>query len=82
MHLNIPIIFFCGREKKFAAFYQCHYINNFSPWEDIVRKKVLKLRSIAELRAFDGISKSKNLFLCLYYLIPSENFLKYKIEVS
>ncbi len=29
--------------------------NNFSPWENIVRKKVSKLRSIAELRAFDGI---------------------------
>jgi hypothetical protein len=36
----------------------CHYIDNYSPWEDIkdiIRKKVSKLRSIAELRAFDGM---------------------------
>ncbi len=26
------------------------------PWKDIVGKKVSKLRSIAELRAFDGMS--------------------------
>jgi hypothetical protein len=32
------------------------WVLNFflSVWEDIIRKKVLKLRSIAELRAFDG----------------------------
>ncbi len=29
--------------------------SNCSPWEEIIRKKVSKLRSIAELRAFDGI---------------------------
>ncbi len=40
---------------KLAAFYLCRYIDSFSPWEDIVRKKVSKLRSIAELRAFDGM---------------------------
>jgi hypothetical protein len=51
MHLDILIIFLNGRGKKFTF---CHYIDNFSPWEDIVRKKVLKLRSIAKLRAFDG----------------------------
>ena len=55
MHLNIPIIFFNGREKILAALY-CHYIDNCSPWEEIIRKKVSKLRSIAELRAFDGNS--------------------------
>jgi hypothetical protein len=27
---------------------------NFQPWENIVRKNVWKLRSIAELRAFGG----------------------------
>jgi hypothetical protein len=35
-------------------------IYNFSPWEDIVRKKVSKLRSIAELRAFDGTQYERN----------------------
>ncbi len=44
-----------GREKKIAAITFCHYIDNCSPWEDIIRKKVLKLRSIAELRMFDGL---------------------------
>ncbi len=48
--------FWVVEKKKLAAIYLCHYIDNVSPWEDIVRKKVLKLRSIAELRAFDGIS--------------------------
>jgi hypothetical protein len=39
-------------------FTNCHYIDKFSPWEDIVSKKVSKLRSIAELRAFDGTFES------------------------
>jgi hypothetical protein len=30
-------------------------VDNFYSWKDIVGKKVSKLRSIAELRAFDGI---------------------------
>jgi hypothetical protein len=52
MHLNF---FLSGREKKLAASYLCQYSDNCSPWEDIIRKKVSKLRSIAELRAFDGM---------------------------
>ncbi len=38
--------------NKSEAIYLLSYIGNFSPWEDIVRKKVSKLSSIAELRAF------------------------------
>jgi len=34
-------------------------VNNFYPWKDIVGKKVSKLRSIAELRAFYGITFKK-----------------------
>ncbi len=30
------------------------YVHNVCPWEDITIKKVSKLRSIAELKAFDG----------------------------
>jgi hypothetical protein len=40
-------------------------VDNFYPWKDIVGKKVSKLRSIAELRAFYGITFKKqreNLF--------------------
>jgi hypothetical protein len=33
----------------------CHSIDNGSPWEDIIRKKVSKLRSIAELRVFNDL---------------------------
>jgi hypothetical protein len=61
-HINAfeyPYNFFeWWRKINWHQFTFCHYIDNFSPWEDIVRKKVSKLRSIAELRAFDGI--------CLY----------------
>ncbi len=32
-------------------------VDNFYPWKDIVGKKVSKLRSIAELRAFYGMIK-------------------------
>jgi hypothetical protein len=39
--------------KAKAAFY---FFDNFYPWKDIVGKNVLKLRSIAELRAFYGSS--------------------------
>ncbi len=53
-----PYIFLSGREEKnLQQFTFCHYIDNCSPWEDIIRKKVSKLRSIAELRAFDGMLK-------------------------
>ncbi len=37
---------------QMKAFWYC--VNNFYTWKDIVRKKVSKLRSIAELRAFYG----------------------------
>jgi hypothetical protein len=39
MHLNVPKIFFeWRRTKTLKQFTFCHYIDNFSPWEDIVRK--------------------------------------------
>jgi hypothetical protein len=56
-HINAieyPCNFFWVVKKNLQQFTFCHYIDSFSPWEDIVRKKVSKLRSIAELRAFDG----------------------------
>ncbi len=40
--------------KAKAAFYFFICVDNFYPWKDIVRKKVSKLRSFAELRAFYG----------------------------
>ncbi len=40
------------KQKQPFTFWYC--VDNFHPWEDIVGKKVSKLRSIAELRAFYG----------------------------
>ncbi len=47
--------FHCARckQKQSSTFWYC--VDNFYPWKDIVGKKVSKLRSIAELRAFYGI---------------------------
>ncbi len=47
--------FLLDKQKSSNLSFVATYIDNFSPWEDIVRKKVSKLRSIAELRGFDGI---------------------------
>ncbi len=44
------------RGKPFTFWY-C--VDNFYPWKDIVGKKVSKLRSIAELRAFYGTVVNK-----------------------
>ncbi len=54
--MQYPYHFLCGREKKLAAIYllSLYTVDNFSPWDDIGRKKMSKLRSIAVLRAFDG----------------------------
>ncbi len=38
------------KQKQSFTFWYC--VDNFYPWKDIVGKKVSKLRSIAELRAF------------------------------
>ncbi len=40
------------KQKQPFTFWYC--VDNFYPWKDIVGKKVLKLRSIAELSAFYG----------------------------
>jgi len=40
------------KQKRPFTFWYC--VDNFYPWEDIVGKKVSKLRSIAELRALYG----------------------------
>ncbi len=40
--------------KAKAAFYFLYCVDNFYPWKDIIGKKVSKLRSIAEHRAFYG----------------------------
>ncbi len=40
------------RKSSLFTFWYC--VDNFYPWKDIVGKKVSKLRSIAELRAFYG----------------------------
>ncbi len=39
-------------QKQPFTFWYC--VHNFYPWKDIVGKKVSKLGSIAELRAFYG----------------------------
>ena len=44
------------QKQPFTFWYR---IDNFYPWKDIVRKKVSKLRSIAELRAFYGTHKTR-----------------------
>jgi hypothetical protein len=42
MYLQYGVLYLTLTRPKFAV------------WEDIIRKKLSKLRSIAELRAFDG----------------------------
>ncbi len=42
------------KQKQPFTFWYC--VDNFYPWKDIVGKKVSKVRSIAELRAFYGIN--------------------------
>ena len=46
------------KQKQPLTFWYC--VDNFYPWKDIVGKKVSKLRSIAELRAFYGSTQSKS----------------------
>jgi hypothetical protein len=41
-----------SKHDKPFTFWYC--VDNFYPWKDIVGRKVSKLRSIAELRAFYG----------------------------
>ncbi len=50
-----------GKHKQPFTFW--YFVDNFYPWKDIVGKKVSKLRSIAELRAFYGTFW--HVFLCL-----------------
>ena len=52
-HLNTIFHHVTGKHNQPFTFWYC--VDNFYPWKDIVGKKVSKLRSIAELRAFDGI---------------------------
>ncbi len=49
LHHKIPPC----KMKANATFYFWYCVDNFYPWKDIVGKKVSKLRSIAELRAFN-----------------------------
>ncbi len=42
-------------ESRKQSFTFLYCVDNFYPWKDIVGKKVLKLRFIAELRAFYGV---------------------------
>jgi hypothetical protein len=49
-HLKTIFYHVRGKHKQPFTFRYC--VDNFYPWKDIVGKKVSKLRSIAELRAF------------------------------
>jgi hypothetical protein len=40
--------------KILAAIPFLHHADGFCPWEEIDRKKLSKLRFLAEFRAFDG----------------------------
>ncbi len=51
--------FLCARWKQKQPFTFWYRVNNFYPWKDIVGRKVSKLRSIAQLRAFYGSVRSK-----------------------
>ncbi len=44
------------KQKQPFTFWYC--VDNFYPWKDIFGKKVSKLRSFAELRAFYGMGKN------------------------
>ncbi len=46
-HLNTFFHHAGGKHKQPFTFWYC--VDNFYPWKDIIGKKVLKLRSIAEL---------------------------------
>ncbi len=48
------------KQEQPFTFWYC--VDNFYPWNDIFGKKVSKLRSIAELRAFYGNEKSKQIY--------------------
>jgi hypothetical protein len=49
-----------GKHKQPFTFWYC--VDNFYPWKDIVGKKVSKLRSIPELRAFYGSLRPETSF--------------------
>ncbi len=46
--------FYRARRKQKQPYIFLYCVDNFYFWKDIVGKKVSKLRSIAELRAFYG----------------------------
>jgi hypothetical protein len=48
------------KQKQPFTFFNC--VDNFYPWKDIVGKKVSKLRSIAELRAFYGTLPLRHIY--------------------
>ncbi len=50
------------RWKQMQPFTFLYCVDNFYLWKDIVGKKVSKLRSIAELRAFYGMSVKKKIW--------------------
>ncbi len=55
IHLSTPALFCVVVEKNICRHLStCSYGNDY-PWEDIVIKEVLKLRSIADLGTSDGI---------------------------
>jgi hypothetical protein len=56
-HLNTIFHHVRGKHKQPFTFLYC--VDSFYPWKDIVEKKVSKLRSIAELRAFYGTLKNR-----------------------
>ncbi len=62
-------IFHRARWKQNQPFTFWYCVDNFYPWKDIVAKKLSKLRSIAELRAFYGILRV--LFITLTFFISS-----------
>jgi hypothetical protein len=57
-HLNTIFHHVRGKHKQPFTFWYC--IDNFYPWKDIVGKKVSKLRSVTELRAFTVYSDKKH----------------------
>ncbi len=54
------------KQKQSFTFWYC--VVNFYPWKDIVGKKVSKLRSIAEQRAFYGTVPSKLLISSYFWM--------------
>jgi hypothetical protein len=52
------VLGYCFVNKLWMMMTFSHSVDRFHPWENIVRNNLSKLRSMAELWAFDGICLS------------------------